>query len=604
MKKFHLMSFLFLLCTVCAVSAAYADPPGRAGRVSFVAGSALFYDEAGGWREAQINYPVTSQNSFATREGGRAEVRAGSVALRIDGNSQLDLLALTDNLIDARLTQGALNLRVRNLYNGDSIRIATPQTVATIRGPGLYRIDADNQATRVTVLQGAAGVAVAGNQESVLYAGTSTVVGVYGNVNGQLDTALSDAFDDWSRERDHRFERTRSAQYVSPEMTGYEALDEHGSWRNEPAYGAVWVPSYVTSGWAPYQDGRWVFVQPWGWTWVDNAPWGFAPSHYGRWVNVNGYWAWAPGSYHARPVYAPALVAFVGDPDWNASFSFGNSYAVGWFPLGYNEPYRPYYNCSPTYVQNVNLGHHGNPRVRRPNDDRYLTSYANRQFTTVVPRDHFVGGQPINNAQRPTKISNDAPIARSLPVGPGTRSYTKSPEPIEPPQPVVNRRNPADDSRVVNLPAQVPPTKVYNRNPLAPQPAPVVQINNQPPAALPQQPRAQPVVQAPVVNQPAPREPAMRTPVGREPVMREPGHQGRDHEPQMVRPVYQQAVQAPQPARPMPVTQPVAVPAAQPMPQQQAAPVQAAPAQVTKPDQSHGRHYEKEYSDRRGGNER
>jgi hypothetical protein len=27
-------------------------------------------------------------------------------------------------------------------------------------------------------------------------------------------------------------------------------------------------------------------MSPWGWTWVDNAPWGFAPFHYGRWVGA------------------------------------------------------------------------------------------------------------------------------------------------------------------------------------------------------------------------------------------------------------------------------------------------------------------------------
>jgi FecR protein len=604
MKKFHWMSLLFLLGTVCVVSAAYADPPGRAGRVSYVAGSVLFYDEAGGWRDAQINYPVTSQNSFATREGSRVEIRAGSSALRIDGNSQLDMLALTDSLIDARLTQGALNLHVRNLYNGDTVRIATPHTFATIRAPGLYRIDADNQATRVTVLQGAAGVMVAGNQETVLYAGTSTVVGGYGNYNGQLDTALSDAFDDWSRERDHRFERTRSARYVSPEMTGYEALDEYGAWRDDSTYGSVWMPSYVASGWAPYQDGRWVFVQPWGWTWVDNAPWGFAPFHYGRWVNVNGYWAWAPGSYLARPVYAPALVAFVGEPGWNASFSFGSTYAVGWFPLGYNEPYRPYYNCSPIYVQNINVGH--GPKIRRPNDDRYI-SYANRQFTTVVPRDHFASGQPVNTAQRPVRIMNDAPIARSMPITPNVpQPFTKAVAPIAPPQPVLNRRIVNDDAHIGNTQVQ-PPTKIYNRPPAAPQStSPSAQVPNQPIAPAPQQPHYimndRPVAQAPVISQPVLREPAMRQPVMREPAPRPQvaPQPPRDHEPQLARPTYQQAVQQ----TPQPVLRglPAAQPAAQPVPQQ--APQQVAPAQVGKPDQSHDRHYQKESNERRGGAER
>ena len=64
--------------------------------------------------------------------------------------------------------------------------------------------------------------------------------------------------------------------------------------------------------WAPYSHGHWGWVQPWGWTWVDDAPWGFAPFHYGRWVYVRDRWCWTPGACVARPVYAPALVAWVG----------------------------------------------------------------------------------------------------------------------------------------------------------------------------------------------------------------------------------------------------------------------------------------------------
>ncbi len=74
----------------------------------------------------------------------------------------------------------------------------------------------------------------------------------------------------------------------------------------------MWVPNGTPAGWAPYHYGHWVWVDPWGWTWVDDAPWGFAPFHYGRWAYVGGYWGWVPGPIAARPVYAPALVAWVG----------------------------------------------------------------------------------------------------------------------------------------------------------------------------------------------------------------------------------------------------------------------------------------------------
>src|SRR6476661_5735283 len=129
-------------------------------------------------------------------------------------------------------------------------------------------------------------------------------------------------------------------------MTGYEDLDDYGEWSNVTDYGVVWVPVAVPAGWAPYRFGRWVWVQPWGWTWVDDAPWGFAPFHYGRWAYVRGTWVWVPGMVGARPVYAPHLAVFVG----------GGS-TVAWFPLGPREVFVPSYRVSPAYVRRVNIAH-------------------------------------------------------------------------------------------------------------------------------------------------------------------------------------------------------------------------------------------------------
>ena len=67
---------------------------------------------------------------------------------------------------------------------------------------------------------------------------------------------------------------------------------------------------YVAAGWAPYRYGRWAWVSPWGWTWIDDARWGFAPFHYGRWAYASNRWCWVPGPRYVHAVYAPALVAW------------------------------------------------------------------------------------------------------------------------------------------------------------------------------------------------------------------------------------------------------------------------------------------------------
>ena len=153
----------------------------------------------------------------------------------------------------------------------------------------------------------------------------------------------ADDWDQWCSSRDRREDQSQSARYVSREVSGYEDLDQYGRWENQADYGDVWYPTSVSAGWAPYREGYWAWIAPWGWTWVDEAPWGFAPYHYGRWAYVSNRWGWVPGPRGVRPVYAPALVAWVGGSRGGVSFSIGAGPAVGWFPLGPREPYFPSY---------------------------------------------------------------------------------------------------------------------------------------------------------------------------------------------------------------------------------------------------------------------
>jgi hypothetical protein len=145
--------------------------------------------------------------------------------------------------------------------------------------------------------------------------------------------------DRWCSQRDYREEHAVARRYVSDDVIGYEDLDDYGGWRQVPEYGTVWFPHVTVVDWAPYRYGHWAWISPWGWTWVDDAPWGFAPFHYGRWVNVRGGWGWVPcpprvvAVAYVRPVYAPALVAWVGGPHVAVGVGVGGGVNVGWFPL-------------------------------------------------------------------------------------------------------------------------------------------------------------------------------------------------------------------------------------------------------------------------------
>ncbi len=177
-------------------------------------------------------------------------------------------------------------------------------------------------------------------------------------------------------------------------MIGYADLDDNGTWTEDRDYGMVWAPTHVAADWAPYRYGHWAFVPPWGWTWVDDAPWGFAPFHYGRWAYSGRRWVWAPGRIVARPVYAPALVAWVGGNGWQVSLSLGGG-GVAWFPLGPREVYVPPYSVSEAYARRVNINHATDIHRRR-------ATYVNERLVvavTVVPTETFERCRPVGHAR-------------------------------------------------------------------------------------------------------------------------------------------------------------------------------------------------------------
>ncbi len=215
--------------------------------------------------------------------------------------------------------------------------------------------------------------------------------------------APSDDFLLWVEEADNQPQPSRqSTRYVSPETTGYNSLDRYGRWDTLPDSEAAWFPTSVPDDWAPYRFGHWDSIAPWGWTWIDDQPWGFAPFHYGRWINVDGHWGWVPGAVVPHPVYAPALVAFIDAPaDPGSGPDAGPD--VAWFPLGPGDDYSPWYQAGPDYVESINVVHRDRsgfgPRERgERGGEAWRGQFANRRFATVVPREAFAAARPVDRA--------------------------------------------------------------------------------------------------------------------------------------------------------------------------------------------------------------
>jgi hypothetical protein len=393
--------FLSLLA-LFAQAAVAQDTPTRVGRVAYIEGPVSVYqDPELGWDKAYVNSPITSENSLWTDPGARAEVRIGGLALRLDEATQLDISHLDDDGIDAHVERGTLVARVRHFGPNERYRFTTPHASFRLRSDGRYRIDVDpeREESRLTVVSGTAelessrgGVRVDSGRTLVVSGGSSP--------SYAFERARLDPFDRWADARDRQWSERTVTRYVSPEITGYEDLDRYGNWVEEPDYGAIWYPTRVAAGWAPYRYGHWSYVRPWGWTWIDDQPWGYAPSHYGRWVYVGDRWGWHPGN-RIRQTWAPALVGWIGGSNW--SVGLGSAPAVGWYPLSPWERYEPWYRASPTYVNQINIIVVDRDRGPRhwEGDGEDWRSWNRDRGATVVQRDAFIQRRPVAQAMVP-----------------------------------------------------------------------------------------------------------------------------------------------------------------------------------------------------------
>jgi len=389
---------------IASVAFAYAqaataqDIPSRVGRLAFTQGQVSVYqDPELGWDKAYVNTPVTSENSVWTDRGARAEVRVGGIAVRLDGETQLDVSRLDDDDFDAGVARGSINVRVRYKQSNDHITLNTAQALFILDGDGRYRLDVDEdrEQARLTVFSGHAQMESSQGRIPV-EAGRMIIVsgGQYG-----VEQARVEEFDRWADARDRQWIDNNTRNYVSSDMTGYEELDRYGSWSQDADYGSVWFPTQVSAGWAPYRYGHWTYVRPWGWTWIDDAAWGYAPSHYGRWVQVRNRWAWAPGyAVRERPVWAPAVVGFIGGAGFSVSIAAGSAAPVGWYPLAPWERYQPWYQVNNTYVTRMN--HYvvdRRPRWAQGQGDDWRHWNRDRA-ATVVNRDVFVSRRSVQNS--------------------------------------------------------------------------------------------------------------------------------------------------------------------------------------------------------------
>ena len=356
----------------------------RVGRLSAVSGTVQYHSPAGDWSAALVNEPVGAGVGVRSPHGARVDIRIGDSLLALDSASELQIMQLDSDTAWIGLPQGRMYLHLAAESLRKTIEIDLPGGGVWLTAPGDYDIVAgdSHNPVRVKVFAGHAALG-GGLEDSVVAATTPDAFDV------RAWRSANDAGDDTA--------------HLPRGVTGGEALAANGDWSHDSTYGDIWYPKDLPVDWMPYRYGSWRYLPPWGWTWIDAAAWGFAPSHYGAWVRLDGHWAWAAGPSTDEPTYSPAVVGFLGTAGIGLSRPGNDGAAVAWFPLAPGE------------------------RL----DDRY----ANRRAASIVPRAVFAGGKPIQTAllELPEWRLDDAPVVLGAlnipPVGNGGTAFVAAAEP-------------------------------------------------------------------------------------------------------------------------------------------------------------------------------
>jgi hypothetical protein len=401
------------------------EAPARVGRIADVGGDVYHApeDRASDWSAIGLNYPIASGDNLWSPKAAAPRSTSASRSCASAARPTSTSRGSTTARWPFFLAQGRAIVRLRALEAGEVARIDTPNTQIVLTRPGLYRIDVtpDRLRTSLVVREGEATMPTQGGMQQVLPGQTAQADGLDATFVDVRHGIATDGFDSWSANRDRRYQRRTATQYVSPQMVGYAELDDYGRWENDATYGAVWYPTLGRRSRLGAVPQRLLDDVPaYGWTWVDAAPWGYAPSHYGRWVHNGGRWGWCPGRVHRASVLGAGDRRLGRRTGW-ATLGIGGP-VVAWAPLAWGEPLRPWwggctYRCwthyNRPYAVRTDERNYRAPPAQYVNASRPggVTAVGSATFTSQRPvRANLVNVSPSQAATLPVAMS--APSAR------------------------------------------------------------------------------------------------------------------------------------------------------------------------------------------------
>ncbi|MBL8327305.1 MAG: hypothetical protein JNJ71_00545 [Rubrivivax sp.] len=400
------------------VQAQMPELPTMLGRLSAQQGPVEVAQGGQVWREALLNMPVSHDSQFRLGAQARAELRLGGTALFLGALSAVHLRRWDAVTLDIEVLRGRVAILPRMPAAPDiapsGVRLQTGPLEWRLAGEGSYHVGHLPGPGRLEldVFEGEARWLRPGAQARSLRAGQALTLDTRRGAVLSEGPAEQRQLDVRAALRQRRAERADPALRLSPGLTGAEELPGVGVWRSDPRWGWLWTPTAVDPAWAPFRQGQWWWLAPWGWHWVDDQPWGFVTAHHGRWIFAAGRWSWAPGLFISQPVAVPATVAFLELP--GAPGGPSPEGWIGWFPLAPGEPYRPPFDMDDRYRVLLQATQ---PDAREPSQLRHAqTSFA----VSMLPRGRF--GQADARASEvtsptPAQLAGARALdARRLPV--------------------------------------------------------------------------------------------------------------------------------------------------------------------------------------------
>jgi hypothetical protein len=246
------------------------------------------------WEDVYENMPLTEGYKLLTGEGGFIDVEVDSETfIRLAEGSEIILRKVRNGSVNIRYISGSVYAsRLSESGYRAIIFDLGPLGRLDFRGQGAIRIDEDRAGSLAVAVREGKVDLMKYDKEFTIGEGEMARLGEGIRISRAYG---KDSWDAFNEKRDNEVFALARRGYIDEAVPGRYDIERYGEWIVVPAYGHVWRPYVVVSGWAPFLYGRWVFFSPFGWTWVSLEPWGWITYHYGNWVPTSHHgWVWVP----------------------------------------------------------------------------------------------------------------------------------------------------------------------------------------------------------------------------------------------------------------------------------------------------------------------